>query len=490
MPDDFSNGSRKPMNSPDLWQYSIRRNGPGLSLKNCNFSIELGPGLPFHVISRVDGSDAGYIIGFPIDIENRKTLEGTVNFLYDEDTDYSIEQFLKRIAGRFIAVIDLPGFCRVYPDASAQVPCVIDQERGTVGSTAHALFSDLEYDARFRRDAFKALGVDREGWFPAGLTAHRGLVRLLPNHFLNLDSLETKRFWPSSNSVMSPDPERSINVVVNEVRAQIEALLAGPKRIALALTGGHETRMLLACARPYVDELDLTTVVGPDRHSTDTIIARRIVKTMGLRHLELPRLRSTPEQKALFIRRGGDCNADSNSEFHPSVWPIAETHVFVGGLGGEVGRAFLWSESDSSDTVIDAHALCKRFGLPVHPELCKKIEEWLEYLPDGLDSLTMLDLAYHENRNGPWYAAQFCSDPTLVRHAPLLTRTIVEEMMSLPAPWKRSSRLGTAIIEKEWPELSQFPYNSLGRLRDLQVKILRILDNPGLILKKLRKLAA
>lgn len=233
--------------------------------------------------------------------------------------------------------------------------------------------------------------------------------------------------------------------------------------------------------------MDFVTVVGGDRHATDTVIARRIARKFGLNHIELRRTTATAEQRRAFIRRGGHCYADSNSRFHPSVWPIAQSHVFAGGLGGEYGRAFLWREKDRPETQITARLLNNRLGLPEDPVVLASLERWLKDL-DTDNALSILDLAYNENRMGPWSSAQFCCDPTLVRHAPLLTFRGVELMFSLPPEWKRSSRLGNEIIRRLWPELAAISYNSLGPWRDLAITMQRVLSNPRVIAKKLRKM--
>ena len=75
-----------------------------------------------------------------------------------------------------------------------------------------------------------------------------------------------------------------------------------------------------------------------------------------------------------------------------------------------------------------------------------------------------------------------------MRLAPLLTFRTVELMIGLPPDWKRSDRLGHAVIARIWPELARYPFNSLGRWNDLLVRIRRLVSNPRLLIKKLRKM--
>lgn len=473
------------------WQFRLTREADGAGREFSGYKLQTGPNLPAYELHDKLGNCIGVILGFPLDIEQRSILESSIAAPEAATFEEMVCLLLRRLGGRFLLIVDLPGFVRIYPDASAQVTCVIDRETGDIGSTAHALLDDAEYESRFRQDLFDKLGVEGEGWFPAGLTAHRGIERLLPDHMLNLETGRIERFWPNTPSQTrdrgSSDVSAIVANVIDEVQAQLEALLSGPKRVALALTAGHETRMLLACARPFVNDIDLVTVVSPDRNDVDTLMARRITTAMGLHHIELSRCKATEEQRKRFIRQGGHCNADANSHFHPSIWPIAETHVFFGGAGGEVARAFFWRPSDTKNTNISTKGLINRLGLADLPALQRSVSLWIENLPEDADSFRILDLAYHENRNGPWYAAQFCCDPTLVRYAPLMTYDLIGGMMALPEDWKRTNRLGLAITEAAWPELLEFPYNSLGLTRDFIANLQKVASDPRRIVKKFRR---
>lgn len=477
--------------SLDRFQYRIRTEPRPGAISVGRHWIEVGEGLPVTSVVDAAGRAVGSLLGFPIDIAERRTITGRWELpaIYDADPERFALAAMEALGGLFLWIFDTGAGCRIYADSSAQVPCVYDPVMQVAASSAHALFDDETYASRFDQDLFDRLGVDGEGWFPGGLTAHHGLSRLLCNHYLDLEDWQVRRFWPAQPITPSSDPDAIIEELIEIIQAQIAALVAAPEPLAMALTAGHETRMLLACAREWLDDIDFVTVTAGDRHKTDTMIARRIARDLGLRHRELPRLEASAEERDLFIRRGGHCNADSNAIYHPSVWSLAKTHVFSGGLGGEVGRAFLWRATDTPQTDITSSLLTGRFGLPPTPEVTKALDTWLDEAR-GYNAFQTLDLAYMEHRNAAWYAVQFCADPTLVRHAPLLTYRSCALMLSLPPEWKRESRMSHSIIEALWPELNKYPYNSLGAWSDALVKVQRMLSDPRVILKRLRKMRA
>lgn len=475
----------------DKWQYRLSATAGESSIPVGRFWLEPGPGLGCFPAHDSMGRPVGVILGQVIDLRRRTVVDGVwqAPVALTGDLDGFAEQVLWSLGGNFLWIFVAEGVERIYPDCSAQLPCVWDAAAGVAGSTAHALFDDATYNERFDKSEYDLLGVDGEGWFPAGQTAHRGLDRLLPCHYLNLADWTAHRFWSVANVEKTTVPRESVHNLVELVRAQMEALLTTRKTLALGLTAGRETRTLLACARPLVDRIETFTVVGTDRHMTDSVIARRIASEFHISHRELQRTTATSEQRELFVRRGGHCNADSNSWFHPSAWPIAESHIMVGGTGGEVGRCFFWRASDRDDTKITPQLLVNRLGLAATPSLRRSVEKWLDGLPP-MNALQILDQAYLELRMGSWHGVQFCCNPTITRISPLLTYPCVEILLALPDDWKRQSRFVDETISTHWPELLRIPFNSLGWLQDGILNVQKIMNDPSIVWKRLRKMRA
>ena len=476
----------------DRWQYRITSEPAQDAYQVADLWLTGGPDLPVTQVFDQGGTPIGLLVGFAIEIAQaqviRETWTAPVNAA--DPIDKTAKTLLWALGGRFIWICNIDDSLRIYPDAGGQVTCVFDADLKCAGATAASILDDSAYSERFNQALFDQLGVNGEGWFPAGLTAHHGITRLLPNHFLDLKSWRVSRFAAGASTQPDMSPQAITDRLIAITRAQMKALIRHDKSPAVALTAGYETRALLACARPYLDDVKFVTVVGEDRHQIDTTIATQIADDLGLTHIKLHRQVATPSQQQLFLRRCGHCHGDSNVKFHPSVWPLGPDHDFVGGLGGEIGRAFLWRATDRQDTAITTDVLMTRFGLRQSQTARDAIEAWLTALKTeiGDDAFAILDLAYVENRMGPWANVQFCADPSVVRYAPMFTYETSELMRSLPADWKREGKLGVAMITQLWPELNKYPYNSLGPLKDIWVKIQRMIANPAMISKKLRQL--
>ncbi len=473
----------------DPWQYKLCQEKTPGSVAVGALWLSVGPDLPMIRVTDSEGLATGILLGFPIDLAGRCLIQTSWQMpaRSQADPDAFSSDLLRALGGRFLWIQTAGGQNRIYPDCSAQVTCVYDAGARMAGSTAYALLDAKDYDCRFDKASFDRLGIDGEGWFPAGLTAHHGINRLLPNHCLDLDRWEVRRVWPKSRQQTADDLSESVTEIICIIQAQIEALIGQPKKLALALTAGLDTRTMLACARPYLANIDLLTVTGGDRHEVDTITAKRIATELGLSHIALPRLVASEDQQSLYIRRGGHCVGDSNAKFHPSVWPIAKTHIFIGGAGGEIARPPILRDYDTVDTQLTPQFLADRLGLPRTDAIVDALSHHLDSM-SFLSALEILDLVYLEDRYAPWYGSQFCCDPVLLRFAPFITTRSVELMMRLPQDWKLTSRLAHAIIERLWPELERYPYNSLGRWKDGIIKLQRVIADPRIVLKKLRKL--
>lgn len=468
----MSNNSKLPR-----WQYRIVADG----------TLETGAGLDVVALQDAAGLPVGTLIGFPIDLAARQRLtQGThrVDVSLGCDVDAFADTVFETLAGRFLWLFKTDEIARIYLDASGQVPCVFDPIQGVAGSSAHVLLDEDGYEARFDAVLHARLGVDGLGWIPGGLTAHDGVQRLLPNHFLDLSDFAVRRHWPMA-PVGQGVPEVEVAALIGTVQAQMTALVAGNHKIAQALTAGRETRMLLACARPLIGDIDFVTMDAGRGH-VDNVLAGQIARAEGLTHMILPLRMASDAQRRDYLRRNGDCIADANARSFPSVAPLAQSHVFVGGAGGEVGRGFFWRPGDTAQTSLDGAALMGRFGLPAEPRVIAALDAWIAGL-EGRSTFDILDLAYLEHRMGPWGGAQFPSDPTLVRFAPLITRPGVRAMMRLPQDWKRGEGMSDAVIKAGWPELMRFAFNTLGPLRDGLAKLRKALCDPGIILRKLRK---
>ena len=457
-------------------------------LELSSLTLDVFPGLPTSTVRQKNGRRIGVLLGCVIDLEAEALLgdEAVVDGdLADaSQIDEFVESVIYRYAGTFIFILDTVEARRIYLDADGCLSLVYDSQARLAGATAGVLLDRAAYFERFRRDLYQSFDVKYDGWFTIGLTAHAGVSRLMCNHYLDLDHWRPVRHWPRAPIPESSDPTAAIEVINDTVRRTLRALIkSGP--VALSLTAGNETRALLACAKDLRRELKFVTIDSPG-YRLDRVRAEELARRFGLNHRVLPFRRATEAQAEAWQARTGHC-ITSNMYSHPSIEPLADEQ-FVGGLGGEVGRGFLWLDADRS-TPIFAGGIVDRLKLPRHPLLLEGVERWLASL-QGYDSLIKLDLAYLELRMSCWAFAQAYASQRIRHVHPLISRRSFVAMLSLPPDLRRSNGMIRMCIEQAWPEVLELPINRYGDFRDYLELAERGLRKPHRVWKKIRQLSA
>lgn len=461
-------------------------------------TLALGGGLrldtlaPLRVIPVSDaaGMPLGHLLGTPVDWRAGRAVTGPLVLpaVPEGDLDAFVETHVHGLGGSFLFVLDRDGVRRLYLDACGTLSAVWDPERGAAAATAPLLLAPEEAAARFERDLHAALRVERDGWFPAGLTAHRGIRRLLPNHYLDLATWTAHRHWPRGPVPRAGDPQAACGRILASARGTI-AGLAGAGSVFVALTAGNEARMLLAAARALTDEVEFVTVRA-EGAALDVAVAGTLARRFGLQHRILPLVTGSEADAADWRARAGHCVGGPHVRTHPTMAPLRARDYFLGGQSGEVGRGFFWRPGDGPDTPLDAAGITARLGMPFHPRVRDAVAEWLPGVA-GLDALLVLDLAYLELRMGAWgFALSYCV-PRPVKAFPLVSRASFAAMLSLPPEWRRmagkTNRMITETIAQGWPELLEVPMNRYGDWRDRLTLLTRLLRQPHLAAKKLRK---
>jgi hypothetical protein len=253
--------------------------------------------------------------------------------------------------------------------------------------------------------------------------------------------------------------------------AEIEAIIDNLRRIfatvierydnpTMGLTAGKDSRSLVAVARKWVKNHRISVfTLGENDRDVDRHIAQRLTRTHGLKWTPLSITEATEAEQRRWLERTGYTVGSGIKETHPTLQTLT-TDAEIGGIGGEVGRGYLWQDSDQRNTEIKPSDLLFRWHKPEHPELAAVLEEWLREV-EKFDTYTVLDLAHQEHRLGCWGGPQHLGFRSEVDHIrPLLYRPIIESAFHLSPETRRTDGLPLQIIDRCWPELSEFPYNS------------------------------
>ena len=312
-----------------------------------------------------------------------------------------------------------------------------------------------------------------ESRFPAAASTFKGLHHLLPNHWLDLGTGRSHRYWPSKPlEILTPEAaiERLCTLLSGLIRAA-----AARFDLALALTAGIDSRLVLAAAKDVVDDLSIMTVRQgkmPDRH-VDLEIPARLLKRLGLQH-EIVRASSTmsPEFSLQFKRNVYLAHDHYGHDAEAILNHFGRTKAVLVGSAAEVGRCAFRSKLPHADYVRFTPELLAwlEYG-STHPFLVGHFKAWLEDAGQQ-DYVKLLDLFEWEQDYGNWLAMTQLEFDIAWRDifTPYNCRDVLATLLGVHERYRQRPQnlLFRHAIQRAWPELLSEPINSYrthGRLR-------------------------
>jgi len=396
------------------------------------------------------GEPVGWLLG------QATTLDGRI---VTEDLQLptgNVEDFIYSFGGRFVVI--LPSLGRIYLDSFGLLSTVYCAHAGIVASTP----SLISYDDRTpdRTELLAVMGIPyKKGRFPNGLTCRENVERILPNHYLDLQTWKTVRHWPGAEPFEPVDPADAAAEIAEIAKNQLRAIYEhGPA--TLMLTAGRDSRLLLACSRAFAQQLDCITMDFNDSLSLiDLSTAPKLAARAGVRHRVMNWREPEERDLALWLYRTGFCVGE------PRGWQVTTTmrdvdpgRSLVFAPISEMMKAKILRFRDTKDSTIDPERLLRYGRCASTPETLARIEAWLDGIPiaDARHKLLMFWLEQTMGCwTGIWAYAAYCDGPSF----PLSHRRVIQLIAGLPVRKLRKKDFAFDIIQKEWPELLAFPFN-------------------------------
>lgn len=307
-----------------------------------------------------------------------------------------------------------------------------------------------------------------EPFWPGWSTPFVGMAHLTPNHFLNLDSREVKRFWPC-RPIIGVDREEGAQRAAACLRSLLEAV-ASRYALALPVTAGWDSRTLLAATRQHGD-VYYYTVCGPwsPRHSADRLVPPRLLKRLGRPHREIrcPD-KMSPDFAAIYCGNVTTWHDMAGAMAEGLCAEYPQDRVSVSGHASEIARLGMYvRETYPSD--VDSEALAVSVGMnpsesAVFQLALPQFAEWL----DGARHVEedygypVPELFYWEQRVGQWAAnGQSQWDIVHDRFTPFSCRPLLEAMLGTRREYRSNPDylLYRDIITQLWPGVMCEPIN-------------------------------
>ncbi len=322
-----------------------------------------------------------------------------------------------------------------------------------------------------------------ESRFPAAASTFKGLKHLLPNHWLDLGTGRSHRFWPSA-PLETLTPDKAIDRICVLMSGQIRAA-AARFDLALSLTAGFDSRLMLATAREVADRLCIMTLRQgrmPDDFA-DIEIPSRLLKRIGLAHEVIYATSTmTPKFSLQFKRNVYLAHDHYGHDAEAILKHFGRTKAALTGSGAEVGRCAFRRKLPHADHIPFTPELLAwlEYG-STHPFLVEHFREWLVDVSQQ-HHVKLLDLLEWEQDYGNWLAMTQLEFDIAWREifTPYNCRQVLATLLGVDERYRKDPDylLFQRAIQKAWPELLSEPINphrTLGRLA------LRISDMKALV---------
>ena len=379
------------------------------------------------------------------------------------------------LAGRWILIVndgqririvnDACGYRQVfYTDAAYSADLWCASQPGLI---AAALRLEPDAEAMDFIQSYAASGRDwwpgKEHWWPGDSSAYREIKHLVPNHYLDMTTGVPQRFWPDrrlGRLSLEEGVQRNAKILRGVMTSASNRF-----PLALSLTAGKDSRLVLAASRSISSDLYCFTMIYWDMNEqhADVTIPSRLLARLGLEHHVIP---CPTKMDPVF----GEIYRKNTTTAHEAYGPIAQglyhhypqERVCVKGSAMHIvgsRRAFRLRELTRG--VVDGRALVKMGRIVEHPFALRAAERWLSGARE-ISDFDVLDLFYWENKEGSWQASSQ-TEWDIVQEVlgPYNCRTFLANAFAVDEKYRRRpmGRFHRELIVALWPEVLSEPIN-------------------------------
>lgn len=437
---------------------------PGWAVREqSGWRLAAHPKLPVRELQDASTRPIGWMLGWAISPEGRLGT-GPVQLDVDAaspDAPDRVQDAIYRRGGRFACVLLIGDLQRFYLDPCGSLAAVYGPRQQEVASTPPLIAPPDDGDDDRDEELIELMRIgEAANWYPFGLTPRTSVERVLPNHYLDLRRWRVVRHWPAGEIPVDRTTEQAARNVADVLRRQVAAV-ADRDPIHLSLTAGRDSRMILACARDRVEQVEFFTVAIPCRTGRrDCDIARRIARKLGLRHRVLPAEEASAEERRAWLDRTGWCVCDWDFTLARTYARLDPDRHYLTGQAGDVVRACYWRARYGPETTLTPEILLKEMQLPANDRVRRHAAHWLDGLPVA-DARAALDLLYIEQRLGCWAGPRDYGQVTTKSILyPFNHRDALDAMLRINPEDRHDKVLENLVIEQEWPELLAWPFNA------------------------------
>jgi threonine dehydratase len=308
------------------------------------------------------GSIEAMVLGVAVDSDGHVvTEERLVEIIERYKTLPKIVEYLVMCGGRYLFCISNGREQRLYLDPAGMFSAVYNAQEGVIASTATlAVSSPLQPNHAY--PLWEVAAYPRGGRFAFENTLDVRGTQISANTYLNMNAWTTHRHWPHKDQDFSCTSMDDVNAsvdITHKRHSQIIGALAAHRPVALPVTGGQDSRLLLAFSKPHIDKIKLFySHVTNFNTQVDATTAAELCARIGAPHETFqiqgnikkyrPKLPLRDLRRRYLIRRGYLVD-DSDLQLTPllkrelsAFSAVPEGHLVLRGHVTDICKAVLW----------------------------------------------------------------------------------------------------------------------------------------------------
>jgi hypothetical protein len=358
-----------------------------------------------------------------------------------------------------------------YTDPALTAECWCATQPGLIADELNLEMDPVAVREYIDTPAFRAWP---EYLFPADTSAYVEIRHLLPNHVLELNSRACTRYWPDGPiGALSLEESASVSA---ELLRRIMHCAAARFDLALGLSAGWDSRLVLAGSKEIADRIHVYTYAQENR-VTELTIASRVLRKLGLTQHVVPVPPQMDADLAQLYDGSYTLAHAYTGRFLQALWnEVPAGKLKVTGNAAEITRVRM--RLPKGETVVTPRSLARFMYKPFADQI-EQIpfalgawERWLAGVGHTHD-VHVLDLFYWEYKAGGFAAIdQTEEDMALDTLTPFNCRLLLTRMLAAPEVFRDHDRprLYEEMMRRLWPETLAVPVNPRRPMR-LKTKI-------------------
>lgn len=376
----------------------------------------------------------------------------------------SIIEAEKYLGGKYILFVKIKKSYYIIGDATCSIPVFYTYKGGHLLCSSIGFQLAKETNQTYDETLLKIRqGGDASHTMPFNYTVWKGIKRLLPNHYLDINSGRVVRFVNQYLEKSSLSAQKAAEITLPFVKRLTEYYM-NKFSVACALTSGRDSRVVLAVLDRKKNIPIYTMKHNEFKDNTpDLVVPKQIATYVGLNYHQINDVELTDEKirEANTLLGEGNYSKRTLMLAHTIKYYFGKNAVINGDIIGQVGKCSLHRDIPLC-FASPSYFLCKLHNYT--REAKAALKDWMQDIGKTEEHINSFDLFSIENRMGVWAANENEIYNMIGQYYLNVfnSRSIIYEWTRVDRKERKKSAIHIAIIKLLEPRLLDVPFEPSG----------------------------